>query len=607
MRIKKILIFFIPIFLILVFWKNTLLHLSTHLYDWHDIPFVIWVFQNNIKHIGVFNFAYSNETNAMYPFLFSLSFTEHMYFPSLIVSMLTRFTSNAITQFNILAIANHIALYVSAYLLIGRVVKDNWPKILAGFFIAFSPYFFTQLGHFQMIFFWPLLISWYFLLHPNRQVHHYALGGLFLAWQFMSSMYIGVMGILMIFIYYFLRLFVPQSFSFATSSKKELEDKWKAFLVSYYSILDKKKPQNIVRILTEIGVLLFIFIFVVGPTFEAYSQMQNTYKPVIEQGQYVTYSAHITDYFFPLSNGSVLSRMTGWWRGLNKHVSGELAAFMGFIPLAVIGYWASQLRRNKTTKGTQWAVIWSLLLILVGILFSLGPRFNFNGNYLVFPLPYYLVLKIFPFIGFMRALARWYLVVTLGVAILFAISLELISSAIKNKLVQKMFFPLVFILLIIEFYPAPLEVSNKNWWTKGYKVTKSICKNNPQPMLEYPFDYRASDTTVSKDLQYKTSILLASTNHDCEILSGFSGYTPKKYLEYRDFLQNREFNRGVIKLLYDIGLRYVKLNLTAMQDEEKKQITNFTKLRYVKKLYEDKTTIIIQLRQLTKYELIYSY
>ncbi len=586
-------LFFVPFFLILYYWKNILLNITTHLYDWRDVPFVIWAFQNNIKSIGLFDFIYHHDTNAMYPFPYSLSFTEHMYFPSFLIYFLSLFTKNPILQFNILAILNHVLIYVSSWLLASRFTKNAWIKASSAFFMAFSPYFFIQSGHFQMVFFWPLLLSLYFLLHPERQLQHLLVSGLFLAWQFMSAIYLGLMGLFVIASYYLIMLVKPGLFPLVRYTKKELEVKGKAFLFGFKTKWDDMKPESRMRIAGELLILLIAFLIVSEPTLEAYFEMNSVYKPSIEQGQYVNFAAHISDYLFPSNQNSLLYRFLGFWRGLNRHMTGEPAAFVGFVPLGIIGYAFLKSKRNKST-GSRWLHWWTLALIVVAFIFSLGPRFNFNGTYLVTPLPYLAVLKTVPLIGVMRALARWYFVIILALFMLMAFGMTRMKKALL---------PVLFILLVLEFYPAPLQSSAYPWNTKVYGKVREICKENPNPMLEYPFDYRAQNAG-EKDLTYKNTILLASTTHNCDILSGFTAYQPKKYIEYRDFLQNRDFNRGGIMLLYNLGFRYIKFNKFAMNEKEKTQIARFVKLRYTTKLYEDDNTIIVGLRQLTKYEMI---
>jgi hypothetical protein len=140
-------LFFVPVLLILFYWKNILLNLSTHLYSLLDVPFVIWVLQNNIRHFANLDFGILYETNAMYPFPLSLSFTEHMFFPSAINLVISWCTRSPVVQFNLLAVFNHLMVYFCFYLLAGRFTKNRNVRIITSAFVSFSPYLIGQSSH----------------------------------------------------------------------------------------------------------------------------------------------------------------------------------------------------------------------------------------------------------------------------------------------------------------------------------------------------------------------------------------------------------------------------------------------------------------------------
>lgn len=589
MRFKKVLIFFIPILLILFYWKNVIFNLSTHLYDWHDVPFVIWVIQNNIRHFANLDLNLLYETNAMYPFPLSLSFTEHLFFPSIINFVISWFIKGQISQFNLLLILNHLLIYISSYLLARRFTKNIWIKVIFGFFISFSPYMLSQIGHFQMLFFWPLILSLYFFFSAKKELKHHVLIGFLLGLQFLSSVYMGIMGLFMYILY-----FVIQG------------------LLNF-------KRENLLDILKEFLVTVVTFLIISSPSIYGYGTMQQLYHPSYDQGQYVNYSAHLTDYLLITFNGSLLNKylfqpLIGVF---NNHKSGEMAGFVGVAPHIIISGWIiMSLRGVSTTKQSikekiaalsrnggiarndNWPIyLWLILLILFSLIFSLGPRMNWNGKYLVTPLPYMFILKFVPFAGVMRALARWYFVVIFSVGVLSIFALDWIQSNLKIKSLKRFLLPVIFILFFLEFYPGPIQAGNRSWWTRGYQKVKQICGKNPWAMLEYPFEYRASDRDILRNLSYKTSILLASMEHDCEILSGFSAYEPKKFLEYQKFFQERDFDRSTMKLLNDLKFKYVKFNLGSMNNDEKKQISWFITTEYVDVLYKDKATIIVQVKK----------
>ena len=199
---RKIIIFSISIFLILFYWKETIFRITANLYNWNDVPFVIWVIQNNIRHFANLDLNLLYETNAMYPFPLSLSFTEHMFFPAYLNFIISWFVKGQIAQFNILLIVNHILIYAASFLLAGRFSNSAWIRAIFGFFMAFSPYVFSQIGHFQMLFFWPLILSFYLFFSAKKEIIQQVLIGFLLGLQFLSSVYLGIMGLCMYVLYF---------------------------------------------------------------------------------------------------------------------------------------------------------------------------------------------------------------------------------------------------------------------------------------------------------------------------------------------------------------------------------------------------------------------
>jgi hypothetical protein len=126
-----------------------------------------------------------------------------------------------------------------------------------------------------------------------------------------------------------------------------------------------------------------------------------------------------------------------------------------------------------------------------------------------------------------------------------------------------------------------------------------ICETEPGPLLEYPFDRFDRSSDIGKDLAYKTKNLFISTQHNCEILSGFSAYEPEKYQIYRSFFQDNEFNLNQLILLNRLGFKYVRFNLDGMEERQKKDIATLMNAGYMKMLYADEESILAKTRKIT--------
>lgn len=559
---------------ILLFWSNLLTQIDTHLINWDDEAFFIWVFQNNIEHFLNLDFKNLYETNAMYPFKYSLLFSDSLFTQSVIVMFLKLFTNNVISQFNLLLIINHILILLSSLLFFRQIFKKIEPAILSSFFITFSPFYFTQLGHFQMISFWPILFGLYFLVRlvNDKSLKFLFISAIFIGVQILSSLYLGLISFLIVFIFLFV------------SAKVSIIKK-----VKYY--------------LTIVAVATFIAI----PSIFGYFLLNQTYHPKREYSEFLVYSAHLSDYLFPHPRQeSILYTSSLFQKGdkLKHHLVGESAAFLGFGPaLLSIIYFFPKIKKSAEKKYAYWSVIFKLdklgifglLLIIIGFIFSLGPRLWVNGEYTHLPLPYDLFLKIFPPLEIIRAVARWYFLVVLGISIILGIGYMKIESKIpKRSSFAKFLFIITFMVFFIEFWSKPSPVFKEEWWSPSYEfLSSTICKSNSNVLLEYPLTYRNWDGDLKKNLRYRSLILLASTQHNCRILSGYTGFEPEPYVEIKEEFDNG-FSQKDVELINRLKINYVKFNLDAITKEEINLIEENNLFNDFEIIYRDKSTIMLK-------------
>lgn len=571
---KTLAIIIISLLLILNIWRNIIINISTQLPGWYDELFIIWIYQNNIRHFSNLDVTHIYETNAIYPFKYTLSFAEHMYFPSLLILFINIFTKNVIAQYNILLILNHILVFFAALLLFKKVLKNTSAALISTFYTSFSPYFFTEIGHFQMIFFWPLLISLYFLalFFEKDKTKILALSGIFAGIQFLSSVYLGIMNLTIIFLWY-----------------------TAVILYKKYSIKDLFKQST---------VILVAFILVSSVSLTGYILVNREYHIKRDYGEYVTYSANLTDYIFPARRQLSLLYSNFFFQKLKKynhHQVGEFAAFAGILPLAFAAYklWPKIKKTKESlnlditfTKTATFGVI----LVFAGFILSLGPRLFVNGIYTEIPLPYDLILKIFSPIGIIRAVARWNFLVILGFSFLLGLGyIKLEEKFAKNNTIKKVILlSLVFAFCFVEFYSlTPFPSFYRNWQadTSYDFLKKEVCKSNTTTLLEYPFHYRNLDGDIVKDVNYMAQILLNSTRHNCKILSGYYGYEPPKYMEIRNEFADG-FDDKDIKIIKDLEINYIKFNKYAISNLEYQKTKD--KLNQFINIYEDKNVLILK-------------
>lgn len=571
--IKRLLIICVVITSILFLWKNIIFNFNTHLPGWLDELFIIWIYQNNVHHFTSLDFNNLYETNAIYPFKYTLSFAEHMYFPSFLILIINLFTKNIIAQYNILLVLNHVLIFLTALLFFKKVFKNFYAGAISAFYISFSPYFFTKMSHFQMIFLWPMFLSLYFLADYFEKEKGKSLifSGILTGIQFLSSVYLGIMNLIIVLIWFLTKAI---------------------FLKNDYK-----------RILKSSVIFISLFLIISSISLYGYILVDLEYQAKRDYGDYVTYSANLTDYLFPTSSQSSYLYTTSIFQKIkrfNHHMIGESAVFAGIIPLVFATFLlVPKIKRSKGEININLIfsplITLSLVLILVGFILSLGPRLWVNGQYSEIPLPSDLLLKIFPPIGIIRAVARWHLLVILGFSILLGLGyIKVEKKLCKNLEIRKTLFLIVILFgLFLEFYSLkPISASAQSWNDSSYKfLSSNICKDSSNILLEYPFHYRNLDADIVKDVNYMAKILLSSTVHNCKILSGYYGYEPPKYIEMRKEFANG-FDYKDIKIIKDLKINYIKFNKYAISNLEYQKTKD--KLNQFINIYEDENVLILK-------------
>ena len=153
-------------------------------------------------------------------------------------------------------------------------------------------------------------------------------------------------------------------------------------------------------------------------------------------------------------------------------------------------------------------------------------------------------------------------------------------------------------MLLVEQYPLPIQATSRQWMTKTVLTVQKECEKDPGPLLEYPLVYRLEKDNPISNLEYTTNILLTSTEYTCEYLSGFSGYEPKKYNEYKKFFENNEFNESSVAFLKKMQFKYVKINKQALFPLQNSSMSAVLQNGGFDKLTEDETSSLYKYNSL---------
>jgi hypothetical protein len=495
--------------------------------DWRDYSYLTWVINQNIGHIKALDFKNIFNTNAFYPNTNTIFLSDTLFTQSLIGLPFSFISNNPVVIFNSIYIVTFFLNLFSAYLLWKRVFKNDFIAFTGSLVTVFSPMFSTQMGHFQMQNYWPLLLSLFLLLKKDESPRNITLFlvGIFLTVQFLASVYLAFFLGTILFLFFLIRS------------------------------LTRKSIRPIINFL----IILLVFGFSGGVFIKGYFETQKQYSAQRDYGEYVTYSAHISDYLFPQQKGWLYqNKLVSRWVGFNKHNIGELASFPGFI-LSITSIFGLLNIRSLNKKMVLSFIknernYLFLSLVLVGFLFSLGPRINFNGAYANIPLPYTLLIKYIPIFNVIRGTSRWSFLLYLG---LTYFSLQYLKNANKKIVV------VIIAILVLEIIPLTFQTQKETYITTQDQVLKEICGKTKTVILEIPVTHFDTNGGIGEGLSYITKRLLASEYNRCYLVNGYSGYDLPQIQKIKDGLvysAQEKKTDAFIEIIKQTGSSIISIN-----------------------------------------------
>ena len=353
----------LSIFILFLLYNHTLLmHLSTGLTDWLDYPLMIYILEQNIKHLSTLDFANFGNISMYYPSPGGMYFTDLLLPQSLIGLLIFPFTKNYILTHNIVFFLMALLNIASLHFFWSKIFKSKIIVSLVSLLFIFSPYTFSMYYHYQMISY-----SFFFfslgLLIAAKSNKQYLLSGVFSGLQFLASAYLGIYSVTTTLIFYFWQLY----------KKRDLKKTIKSGLLFTAGFL------------IIAGYFLFKFVEV--------KQLHNIQRSA---DKYVNSSMQITDIFFN-QLPSIWTNTFYYKINIHNHRLGNEIFSIGYILLLVSLFGAYKLRKTKLSKHDKFLRGFLILLLIWGIIAVLGPRLSINGKYLAIPLPYILPLKLTPF------------------------------------------------------------------------------------------------------------------------------------------------------------------------------------------------------------------
>ena len=529
------------IILLLFVFRSLIFNMTNNLPDWLDYPFVTWVINQNIYQIRHFNFLHFTDANIFYPFTNTLYFSD-LFLPQSIIGLIISFiTANPITIFNSVFILTYILNYIALYLFWNTIFKNTLLSFLGSLFTIFSPFLFLNQSHFQMLSYWPFFFSLLFLFNmfEKRKYQLAIFSGIFCGIQFLASIYLGIFLLFTIGIYILIKL-----------------------------IFDNKKLESI----KVFSLVILSFLLISGVFIKGYLDTKKQYSMTRNPEEFIQYSAHVSDYIFttPIRSFIHTLPLLKLWNGFDKNTMGGKGSFPGFtlttlalISLISIKYFKKHININITLNQQN---LFFALLIFFGLVFSWGPRINFNGHYAFIPSLYYPLWKFIPFLESIRVVARWNFLFYLGV-VYFAIST---IQKISQKKHVSLIIGIILSCFLLESLPLYITTHKEEYLNSKYELIANLCKNRELTLLEVPITHFDGNGGIVSGLNRVTKYELSSLYHKCNLTNGYSGYDLPKLITVRDEFYLRLRNNdpvSLLKYLNNSKINILKINAEELPDE----------------------------------------
>lgn len=491
--------------------------------SWHFLWNMWWIKKAILEYRDLFFTEY-----LFYPNGVNLVYHTLTIAPGLIVLFLSLFLK-PVVAFNLVYLFFMWLAAWGTYCLANMLWKNRKGAFLAGLIFAFSPYFFAHsLGHFNLTVIWPFPVMGILLLKQEKEF----------CWK--NSIYLGL---LLAF------LFLTDFHYFVFASLMVL-------VTIFYRLFDDLKIAGNIRWWGQYLVALVVTFVVIFPVLIKSLQVAESYMPTTLLSEVSYWSADVMAFFVPSFQNPFWGDIAQKYFGLYNFSGVESVIYVGWIVL-FLGAGAFLFRENSMLRKRNW---W-LVILLVFLVMSLGPflkiagitDFQISDVKFSIPLPYLWLYKI-PIMSIARVTARFYVVISLSLAVLAAYTYAYIEKRIVNKknlfsrIIGMMLVGVLSLLILIDYSSWPMSLQS----TDIPLVYDEIKKDQADfVILELPLwwtsGHRSQGELITK-LQYY------QVYHEKKILNGSVSRVPDALFDYYNDLPG-------IKYLID-----VENNKTDLQD-----------------------------------------
>jgi hypothetical protein len=469
------------------------------------------------------------QANIMYPARDVITYSEHLFSMAVLAAPVYWLTGNPILAYNFLLLFGFVFSGFGMYLLLRYLTGNRWAGLAAGVFFAFVPYKISQITHIQICFsaFLPFTLLYLHKFLKEGRTRHLVIFGVFFLAQSLASWHYLIYAALAVL----------------------LVIAGKAFLDWRHTGWGKLVKLAAVGLVC--GMLVLPFALPYARTHKRFDDFQ---RPLSET---LLYNARIGDYRNVLPENILYGASNRFFRVTGIGYERVLFPGLCILYLAAMALvlrrrdyqgWTEEDAAGESEGGgsppgrdpTGWPVIAPYLVLMVAsFILTFGPVIAGHKNY-SYTIPYNLGL-----LKFTRVPARFFIPLSLGLAVLGGIGLDRLIQRVKKVRVWRLNTRALagaafcaFLLLEVAVFklPAPrVAVGNDvpqvyRWLAdQGDVRVISLPTETLGPVHVYDRDVAINPPSPASYFYREGYLIYLSTYHWKDMVNGYSGYFPFSY------------------------------------------------------------------------------
>jgi hypothetical protein len=471
------------------------------------------------------------DANIFYPNRNTLAYSENNLGAAILATPVYWITRNPYAAHNSAVLFGFMLSAIGMYYLVRHLTDDRRAAAVSAIGFAYCPYVFAHTPHIQLLMTAGLPFS---MLAFHRVVERPTAGrgaalGMAMAAQAIACGYYGIFVILMV--------------GFGILVMAAMRGLW-------------RQPRFWMAIATAVAVS----VVVVLPAFLPYVALQRVsgFRRGLEETR--QWSANWSDY---LASGAYAHT---WMLGSLPRWAD--VSFPGFV-VVVFGAAGAWLSRRR--EGIANGVLYGGMAVLA-FWASFGPA---AGLYSV-------LYKGVPLFAWLRAPARFGLIVVFGLAVLSGIGAAAFLRRQRHAAVCA-----VLLIATVGEHIVPTSLRDVPPFEPVYRTLASLPRG---PVIEMPFFY------LPEMFPRHTQYMLNSTTHWMPLVNGYSDYTPPDFLA--NVLMLAPFpSRDAFKLLEPNKVRYVVFHMYGYNNENRRDVLGRLKefQMYLRPLFDDQATRLYEI------------